>query len=148
MRPACSASGSSSSSASSTIDALPPSGRIDSLDQISLALVFARRPERVQTLPWPYNYRITRRGRYRDPAARAELSGLVHIHYMRSFYVEGFLDRVEPPLEDAGEELGWLAERLPLEPRVVLDDDGEPLTSRRIRRALAGELRRREVERP
>ncbi len=128
--------------------ALPPSERIDSLDQISLALIFARRPERVETLPWTYNYRITRRGRYRNPAATAQLSDLVHIHYMRSFYVEGFLDRVEPPLEDSGEELGWLGERLPLEPRVVLDDDGEPLTSRRIRRALAGDLRRREVERP
>jgi hypothetical protein len=126
---------------------LPPSGRIDSLDQIGLALVFARRPGRVETLPWPYNYRITRRGRYRDPAGSAPLSDLVHVHYMRSFYVEGFLRRVDPPL--AGDErLAWLSGRLPLEPRVVVEDDGEPLTSRRIRRALEGDLRRRELERP
>jgi hypothetical protein len=127
---------------------LPPSGRIDSLDQISLALLLAARPGRVTTLPWPYNYRITRRGRYRDPAGGASISDLVHIHYMRSFYVEGFLDRVEPPLDPDTEAAGWLRERLPLEPRVVLDDDGEPLTSRRIRRALEGDLRRRELERP
>lgn len=127
---------------------LPPSGRIDSIDQISLALVFARRPNRIETLPWPYNYRITRRGRYRDPAGSASLSDLVHIHYMRSFYVAGFLERVDPPLGEGDERLEWLAERLPLEPRVVVDDDGEPLTSRRIRRALQGDLRRRELDRP
>ena len=128
---------------------LPPSGRIDSLDQITLALVLSRRAERVETLPWAYNYRITRRGRYRDDAGEAELADLVHIHYMRSFYVEGFLERADPPLDPTDERFDWLAERLPLEPRVVLeDDDGEPMTSRRIRRALDGDLRRRGVELP
>jgi hypothetical protein len=127
---------------------LPPSGRIDSLDQISLALLLSRRPERTDTLPWPYNYRITRRGRYAGAAGTAQLDELVHIHYMRSFYVEGFLDRVDPPIEATSDRFAWLSERLPLEPRVVLDDDGEPLTSRRIRRALEGDLRRREVELP
>jgi hypothetical protein len=121
---------------------LPPSGRIDNLDQIALALVLSRRPHRVETLPWPYNYRITRRGRYRGPAGRAQLDELVHVHYMRSFYVEAFLERIEPPLDLASESGRWLAERLPLEPRVTLDDD-EPLTSRRPRRALGPELRRR-----
>jgi hypothetical protein len=128
-------------------DRLPPSGRIDNLDQIALALALSRRPDRVETLPWPYNYRITRRGRYQGNARRAQLEELVHVHYMRSFYVEGFLERIEPPLDLAGERGRWLAERLPLEPRVKLDD-GEPLTSRRIRRALGPELRRRTIERP
>jgi hypothetical protein len=127
---------------------LPPSGRIDALDQIALALVLARRPARVRTLPWPYNYRITRRGRYRGEAGRAALTDLVHVHYMRSFYVEGLLERLDPPLEAASEQRAWLAERLPLEPRVVLDDDGRPLSSRRIRRALRGSLRRRELDLP
>jgi len=126
---------------------LPPSGRIDNLDQIALALVLSRRPERVATLPWPYNYRITRRGRYRGAAGNAELAELVHVHYMRSFYVEGFLERLEPPIDSGDARYSWLAERLPLEPRIRLDDD-EPLSSRRIRRALRGDLRRRAVERP
>jgi hypothetical protein len=126
---------------------LPPSGRIDNLDQIGLALVLSRRPDRMATLPWPYNYRITRRGRYRGAAGAAQLAELVHVHYMRSFYVEGFLERLEPPLETGDERYAWLAERLPLEPRVRLDDD-RPLSSRRIRRALRGDLRRRAVERP
>jgi len=126
---------------------LPPSGRIDNLDQIALALVLSRRPHRVATLPWPYNYRITRRGRYRRAAGSAELAELVHVHYMRSFYVEGFLERLEPPIDPADERYTWLAERLPLEPRVRLDDD-RPLSSRRIRRALRGDLRRQAVERP
>ena len=120
---------------------LPPSGKIDNLDQIALALVLSRRPDSVKTLPWPYNYRITRRGRYRGGAGRAQLDELVHVHYMRSFYVEGFLERIEPALELDSERAGWLADRLPLEPRVVLEE-GEPLTSRRIRRALGPELRR------
>jgi hypothetical protein len=120
---------------------LPPSGRIDNLDQIALALALSRRPGRVATLPWPYNYRITRRGRYRGAGRRAQLDELVHVHYMRSFYVEGFLERIEPPLALDSERGRWLGERLPLEPRVVLDD-AEPLTSRRIRRALGPELRR------
>ena len=126
---------------------LPPSGRIDNLDQIALALVLSRRPDRVATLPWPYNYRITRRGRYRGAAASAELAELVHVHYMRSFYVEGFLERLDPSIDTADERYGWLAERLPLEPRVRLEED-QPLSSRRIRRALRGDLRRRAVERP
>jgi hypothetical protein len=126
---------------------LPPSGRIDNLDQIALALVLSRRPDRVATLPWPYNYRITRRGRYRGAAGSAELAELVHVHYMRSFYVEGFLERLEPPIDPADERYTWLAERLPLEPRVRLDDD-RPLSSRRIRRALRGDLRRQAVEWP
>jgi hypothetical protein len=120
---------------------LPPSGRVDNLDQIALALVLSRRPERVETLAWPYNYRITRRGRYRGRAGRARLDELMHVHYMRSFYVEGFLERIEPPLDLDSDRGRWLDERLPLEPRVVLADD-EPLTSRRIRRALGPELRR------
>jgi len=126
---------------------LPASGRIDTLDQIALALVLSRRPDSVQTLPWSYNYRITRRGRYRGDAGRAELESLVHVHYMRSFYVEDFLERVEPPLDAEGERFRWLSERLPLEPRAVLDGD-EPPTSRRIRRALDGELSRREIDVP
>jgi len=127
---------------------LPPSGRIDNLDQIALALVLSRRPRRIQTLPWSYNYRITRRGRYAGDAGRAELTDLVHVHYMRSFYVEGFLERIDPPFDPDTEPYRWLAPQLPLEPRVVLDDDGSPLTSRRIRRALGDELRRRELELP
>jgi hypothetical protein len=126
---------------------LPPSGRIDNLDQIALALVLSRRAERVHTLPWPYNYRITRRGRYRGPARRAQLDELVHVHYMRSLYVEGFLERIDPPLQVSSEQARWLAERLPLEPRVTLDAD-EPLTSRRIRRALGPEIRREALELP
>jgi hypothetical protein len=125
---------------------LPPSGRIDNLDQIALALVLSRRQKRAQTLPWAYNYRITRRGRYRGAAGRADLTDLVHVHYMRSFYVEGFLERLEPPVDVESDRYAWLAERLPLEPRVELDDD-EPLSSRRIRRALRGQLRRRAIER-
>lgn len=126
---------------------LPPSGKIDSLDQVSLALLLARRPGRVETLPWSYNYRITRRGRYAGEAGRADLDQLVHVHYMRSFYVERFLERVAPPVSAEGDRFRWLADRLPLEPRVVVDGD-EPLTSRRIRRALGEELRRRELEHP
>ena len=126
---------------------LPASGRIDTLDQIALALVLSRRPERAETLPWPYNYRITRRGRYSGAAGHAELDDLVHIHYMRSFYVEGFLERAEPALDPSGERFRWLNERLPLEPRVVVDGDGPP-TSRQIRRALHGDLRRREIDVP
>jgi hypothetical protein len=126
---------------------LPPSGRIDNLDQIALALVLSRRPERVATLPWPYNYRITRRGRYRGAGGESDLADLVHVHYMRSFYVEGFLERLEPPVDPASDRYSWLRERLPLEPRVQLDDD-QPLSSRRIRRALRGDLRRRAVEKP
>jgi hypothetical protein len=121
-------------------DRLPPSGRVDNLDQIALALVLSRR--QVTTLPWPYNYRVTRRGRYRGEAKRAKLDALVHVHYMRSFYVEGFLERIEPPFDLESERGRWLRNRLPLEPRVTLDD-AEPLTSRRIRRALGPELRRR-----
>jgi hypothetical protein len=126
---------------------LPPSGRIDNLDQIALALVLSRRPSRIETLPWPYNYRVTRRGRYRGAAGSADLAALVHVHYMRSFYVEGFLDRLDPPVDRDGDAYRWLAERLPLEPRVELEGEG-PLSSRRIRRALRGDLRRRAVERP
>jgi hypothetical protein len=126
---------------------LPPSERIDTLDQIALALVLSKRPSRISTLPWPYNYRITRRGRYQGAASRADLDSLVHIHYMRSFYVQDFLPRVKPPLEPGSDRFAWLAERLPLEPRVVIEGDEAP-TSRRIRRALEGELRREEMEVP
>ena len=72
---------------------------------------------------------------------------MVHVHYMRSFYVEDFLERSEPPLDHEAERFRWLADRLPLEPRVVLDGDEAP-TSRRIRRALSGDLRRREIDIP
>jgi hypothetical protein len=126
---------------------LPPSDRIDTLDQIALALVVSRRPARIDTLPWPYNYRITRRGRYEGPASHADLDSLVHVHYMRSLYVEDFLERVEPRLDAGSERFRWLAERLPLEPRVVLEGDEAP-TSRRIRAALSGDLRRREMDVP
>lgn len=126
---------------------LPPSGRIDNLDQIALALALSRRPGRVATLPWLYNYRITRRGRYRGAARRAQLDELVHVHYMRSFYVDGLLERIDPPLDLGSERARWLRERLPLEPRVELGDPG-PLTSRRIRRALGPALRRQALELP
>ena len=126
---------------------LPPSGRIDNLDQIALALVLSRRSERVATLPWAYNYRITRRGRYRGAAGDADLGDLVHVHYMRSFYVEGFLQRLDPPVDPGSDRYAWLAQWLPLEPRVRLEEGG-PLSSRRIRRALRGDLRRRAIEPP
>jgi hypothetical protein len=131
----------------------PREGLIDELDQVALAVVISRRPERLRRLPGPYNYRITRRAMHSEKHRGLDLSELVHVHYMRSFYIEGFLERLEPPVRRDTEQFRWLSERLPLEPSVRLDAaDGElePAafgTPEMIRR-LPPELRRHRHELP
>ena len=108
------------------------------------ALAPFRGPE---TLPPPYNYRITRRRRYGEDAARLDLGELVHVHYMRAFHVEGFLEQVEPPVRRDTDQYRWLSERLPVEPRIVVPlAEGQRLTWRRIRHATSGELERPHFE--
>jgi hypothetical protein len=131
----------------------PREGLIDELDQIALAAVISRRGESLRRLPGPYNYRITRRAMHAERHRELDLSELVHVHYMRSFYIEGFLDRLEPPVRHDTEQYRWLSERLPLEPIVRLDAEDAELrpeefgTPEMIRR-LPAELRRGRHELP
>ncbi len=123
---------------------LPKRG-INHAEQLSLAAVLSRRPDRVLNLPSSYNYRITRRADMRDEDARLDLTDLVHIHYMRSFHVPGFLETLQPQLDRDSEQFRWLSERLPLRPLIQVDpdsDDGAP-TWKEIRAASRGQLARK-----
>lgn len=121
----------------------------DAVDQLSLAGVLAREPDRVATLPPTYNFRITRRGNHRGDPATYDLTDVVHVHYMRSFHVPGFLESLDPPLDRESEQYRWLAERLPVQPEIVVGDDGEePITWQQIRGAATGQLERRPVDMP
>ena len=91
-----------------------PERGIDQLDQLALAAVLARNPEGVATLPDPYNYRLTRRPDLKRPARKLDLADLVHVHYMKAFYVPGFLEAVRPPLRVDTPQFEWLAAGLPL----------------------------------
>jgi hypothetical protein len=127
---------------------LPERG-IDHVEQLSLAATLAREPDRVATLPPNYNYRITRREKLAGDAPSLDLPDLVHVHYMRSFYVRGFLEALDPPLDRNSEQFGWLAERLPLEPAIELSlDAGRPIRWQDIRAAASGQLGRKPFELP
>jgi hypothetical protein len=122
---------------------LPDRG-MDAVDQLALAAVLAREPERIAPLPSTYNYRITRRQNLRPDEAGLDLADLVHVHYMRSFYVRGFLERVEPALRRDSEQFRWLASQLPLQPEIELErKDDEPISWQRIRSAATGQLERK-----
>lgn len=124
-----------------------PDRGIDAIDQIALSAVLARAPERVATLPATYNFRITRRDKLRGRDSSLDLPGIVHVHYMRSFHVPGFLERLDPPLDRASEQYRWLRPRLPLEPRIEVDAGaGSPVGWRQIREAATGELARGPVD--
>ncbi len=122
-----------------------PERGMDQLDQLALAGVLARDPESVATLPDPYNYRLTRRPDLKRPARKLDLADLVHVHYMKAFYVRGFLEAVRPPLRTDTPQFGWLATRLPLQPEIEVPrpDDGSAPSWRDIRQAARGQLARR-----
>jgi hypothetical protein len=128
---------------------LPERG-INHAEQLSLAGVLAREPGRTLTLPAPYNYRLTRRPQMRDADAALDLSELVHIHYMRSFHVAGFLQGLRPPFDPGSEAFRWLAERLPLEPviEVPSGEDGGAPSWKQIRDAARGQLARGAMDTP
>ena len=122
-----------------------PERGIDQLDQLALAGILARDPERVATLPDAYNYRLTRRPDLKRPARKLDLADLVHVHYMKAFYVRGFLEAVRPPLRRDTVQFEWLTDRLPLEPEIEVSGakDGLAPTWQEIRRAARGQLARR-----
>ncbi len=122
-----------------------PERGMDQLDQLALAAVLARTPERVLALPDAYNYRITRRSELKRPARKLDLSELVHVHYMKAFYVRGFLEAVEPPVRADTQEFQWLAQRLPLQPEIDVPrpQDGSAPGWREIRQASKGQLERK-----
>jgi hypothetical protein len=127
---------------------LPERG-IDHVEQLSLAATLAREPDRIATLPANYNYRITRRDKLAGDAPSLDLPDLVHVHYMRAFYVRGFLEALDPPLDRDSQQFGWLAERLPLEPAIELSlDPGQPIRWQDIRAAASGQLERKPFELP
>ena len=77
-----------------------------------------------------------------EDEARVADAHASYVERVPGFVVAGIAHSAAETMRLLDSERGrWLGERLPLEPRVVLDDD-EPLTSRRIRRALGPELRR------
>jgi len=127
---------------------LPERG-IDHVEQLSLAAALAREPARIATLPPAYNYRITRREKLAGNASTLDLPDLAHVHYMRSFYVRDFLERLDPPLDRGSEQFRWLAERLPLEPAIELSlEPGQAVSWRDIRAAASGQLAREPHELP
>jgi hypothetical protein len=95
---------------------LPPDGSTQFLDQVSLAIVLARRFERVSQLDWRYNYPLPQRSRLIEPARSAALGDLIHLHYHRWFQKPGFLRLLRPELDFDNEVGRWLEARLPLQP--------------------------------
>jgi hypothetical protein len=127
-----------------------PERGLDQLDQLALAAVLAREPERVETLPSAYNYRITRRPELEGAARELDLADLVHVHYMKAFHVSGFLGAVRPPLRTDTPQFEWLAERLPIAPEIEVppEPDGSAPGWRKIRRAAKGQLARTQYGAP
>jgi hypothetical protein len=127
-----------------------PDRGVDQLDQLALAAVLARDPERVATLPPAYNYRITRRPELKGPARQLDLAELVHVHYMKAFHVRGFLEAVKPPIRQDTPQFAWLAERLPLAPEIEVppEADGSAPGWRKIRRAAKGQMARAQYGAP
>jgi hypothetical protein len=129
----------------------PREGVIDDVEQVALSAVISRRPDRLRRLPGTYNYRITRRAMHAPKHRDLDLPDLVHVHYMRAFYIEGFLDRIKPRVRRDSEQYRWLSERLPLEPSVRLGADelaAEAFGTPDMIRRLPPELRRGPHELP
>ena len=93
---------------------VPPSGKINQLDQVALAVTLARRPAEVQVLDARHNYPLPLRDRMPEPQRSAALEDLVHVHYFRSLHEPGFLERLGVATD--GPIGMWLAPHLPLEP--------------------------------
>jgi len=95
-----------------------PKGSINNMDQLALAGTLARRPDRVGSLDYRYNYPIPQRAELPGSQRTADLDELIHIHYHRWFNRPGFLGLLQPPLGRGTEQYRWLEGHLPLEPTI------------------------------
>ncbi|MFN0263787.1 hypothetical protein ACKTEK_07910 [Tepidamorphus sp. 3E244] len=86
------------------------------MDQVSLSLVAAARPERVRILPPTYNYNIRERGQFGSELDTLPLDEIVIAHYHKAFSRPDFLPRVRPALDPQSDAFRWLAPQLPLPP--------------------------------
>ena len=82
------------------------------------ALCLRARRAYVRVLDGRYNYPLPKRDRLAEPLRSAPLEALVHVHYFRWLHQPGFLDRLVPRLAADSEIAEWLADALPLEPRI------------------------------
>ncbi len=109
------------------------------IDQLSLAAVFARRPEAVTSLDYRYNHNLALRARLPEPQRSYELADLVSIHYHTWFNRVGFLEDLRPRLAPGCDRYVWLQQFLPLEPTnrnpLPSPRSGRGSRSRRWRRA-------------
>jgi len=97
---------------------LPPDGSMQFLDQVSLAIVLAKRWQRVSQLDWRYNYPLPQRARLAEPARSAGLQEMIHIHYHRWFQKPEFLRLLRPPLDLESDVARWLEPQLPFQPTI------------------------------
>ena len=95
------------------------------MDQISWAMVATDVHDRVRILSDAYNYPLRHRPSLPAEMMELELGEIVHLHYRLWFHIPGALEKVEPPLDPAGDRYRWLESRLPLPPEVELPEDDE-----------------------
>jgi hypothetical protein len=102
-----------------------PFGRIRNMDELSLAITLSRIFHRVCVLDGRYNYLLYRRSILPSPWDCAQLEELVHVHYRFWFKKPGYLDQVVPSFCPGSRTVGWLKQRLPLEPVSISPDHWE-----------------------
>lgn len=95
------------------IDDLVEGKARNNLDQFALALAAAHIGG-VKIMPKNYNYSIGRRGQYGRRWSTIALNELVHVHYHKHFFAEGFIEGLRPPLDAADPHYDWLLSQLPL----------------------------------
>ncbi|MBD3307298.1 hypothetical protein GF339_12730 [candidate division KSB3 bacterium] len=89
---------------------------INNMDQLALAATLAKIAERVCTLDYRYNYPLPLRTSLPQVSRTAQLEDLVHIHYFRYFNIPGFLESLQPSLNQQSEIYQWLKQFLPFSP--------------------------------
>lgn len=88
------------------------------MEQLAWSGVTADIHERIWELPDAYNYPLPKRRFLPEQMQGLDLDDIVHVHLHKWAHLDGFLSEVLPPLDSGSERYRWLAERLPLEPRI------------------------------
>jgi hypothetical protein len=93
------------------------------MDQISWAMVTADVHDDVRILSDAYNYPLRHRPSLPTAALELDLAEIVHVHYRLWFHMPDALAKVEPPFDPGSDQYRWLAERLPLDPEIEVEEE-------------------------
>ena len=95
-----------------------PNIGIPFLDQIALSATLARVFERIQMLPYRYNYCLSKRPIMPVPYRNVPLEALVHLHYHQWFNKPDYLAALTPGFNQQSPIYQWITNFLPFRPTI------------------------------